>query len=87
MVNREPLYALESAHLARADEQIRRGMEIIVRLRELVEGLKTRGRPHEQAQRALEAMTHAQDLMGRHRSMIVGTLAWLANHDHGEDGL
>jgi hypothetical protein len=81
----QPLYALGSAHLAGADEQIRRGIELIARQRDLVERLRSRGRPHAEAQRVLEVMTYAQDLMARHRSMIVDTLAWLANHDHDEE--
>jgi hypothetical protein len=76
------LFALQSAHLARADEHLRKGFEIVVRQRELVERLKARGQPYAEAKRVLEVMMYAQELMGRHRSMVIGALAWLANHPY-----
>jgi hypothetical protein len=78
--NRDALFALGRAHLARADEQLRRGMEIIARQRELIVRLKASGEPHAEAQRVLQVMMYSQELVARHRSVIIGTLAWLANY-------
>jgi hypothetical protein len=78
MSEHDSQYALETAHLSRADEHLRQGRQLVAQQLALIQRLTLAGKPTEDAERVLEAMRYAQTLMQQHRTITLGVLAWLA---------